>query len=314
MARPEFCPVLSNPAAQDGGTGIMVKCKGVKCALFRPKSESCALDDIPTATVGASSDVLKAVEELPAMEDLKAALESVERIETTLAANSDQVEDMALRVQESYHHLREVLEGFVPRMDAMSSGMGEFVGTARIFEKEQEEIRKETARARESVRAMLLFQEGIEHYRAGRISEAARALRESVELGEVAPAEARSALGAALVLGGEVGPGVEELTIAADEHPTIAAPRANLAHAHALAGRWKEAEADAREALRLDPRCGAAMNTLGNALFRMGRTPDAIKAWERALDMDPGLEPARENLKRQRRLPPTPFEDILTGG
>ena len=314
MARPDFCPVLSNPAAQDGGTGIMVKCKGAKCALFRQKAQSCALDDIPTATVGSTSEVLKAVEELPALEDVQAALESVERIETTLAANADQVEDLTLRVQESYANLREVLNGFVPKMEAMSDGMGEFVGTAKLFEAEQAEVRKETARARESVRAMLLYQEGIEHFHAGRISEATRALRESVEMGEMAPPEARSALGAALVRGGEVGPAIQELTVAAEEHPTLAAPLANLAHAHALAGLWDEAEVAAREALRLDPRCGAAMNTLGNALFRMGRTPDAIKAWERALEIDPGLEPARENLKRQRRLPPLPFEDILTSG
>ncbi|MBD3160842.1 MAG: tetratricopeptide repeat protein, partial [Candidatus Latescibacteria bacterium] len=79
-------------------------------------------------------------------------------------------------------------------------------------------------------------------------------------------------------------------------------PHANLAHAHALFGDWKAAEASAREAVRLDPRCGAAWNTLGNALFALGQAIEGIAAWRRAVEADPGLDAAWENLKRQGLL------------
>jgi len=40
----------------------------------------------------------------------------------------------------------------------------------------------------------------------------------------------------------------------------------------------------------------------GNALARLGRLPEAVKAYERALALEPSLERARENLRKIRRL------------
>ena len=53
MAKPDFCPALSTPPGVDEKTGtvksgVMVKCKGAACALFRKSDQSCALGVVET--------------------------------------------------------------------------------------------------------------------------------------------------------------------------------------------------------------------------------------------------------------------------
>ena len=42
----------------------------------------------------------------------------------------------------------------------------------------------------------------------------------------------------------------------------------------------------------------SAYTNLGNAYYKLDRIEEAIEAWKRAIEIDPGNEKARRNLKR----------------
>jgi Flp pilus assembly protein TadD len=72
---------------------------------------------------------------------------------------------------------------------------------------------------------------------------------------------------------------------------------------HELVGRaalalklWQVAEHACREALRLDPTDWVSMNNLGVALANQDRTVEAVQAYQRAAQMSPDAEAARDNL------------------
>jgi len=67
------------------------------------------------------------------------------------------------------------------------------------------------------------------------------------------------------------------------------------------AGAFAEAAEILRLGIRLDATSAAAHFALGNALARSGRLESAIRAWERALEIDPSLEEAAHNLRVARR-------------
>ena len=52
----------------------------------------------------------------------------------------------------------------------------------------------------------------------------------------------------------------------------------------------------------IDPDVAQAWNTKGAALIQLGRLREARKAFERALDIAPGLQEAQHNLRRVRDL------------
>ena len=90
MAKLPYCPVLSKTSLTDSGaTGAMVRCKGKACALFIPKTQTCALDDIPT--VGGTSEVMAAVEEVPSTEEMQAALDGIARVEEMVMGSTEDV-------------------------------------------------------------------------------------------------------------------------------------------------------------------------------------------------------------------------------
>jgi tetratricopeptide (TPR) repeat protein len=64
----------------------------------------------------------------------------------------------------------------------------------------------------------------------------------------------------------------------------------------ARAAGLRQAEADARKAIELDPALADAYTTLGVVLSSSGRTPDAITAWQRSVELDPGQFNALYNL------------------
>ncbi len=67
-------------------------------------------------------------------------------------------------------------------------------------------------------------------------------------------------------------------------------------------GDMQGAEAAFREAVSLDPALAVAHGNLGALLHKMGRHGDALAAYERALEVDPGIVHVRENLAKLRRL------------
>lgn len=315
MAKPPYCPVLSRTTLSDsGGTGAIVKCKGKACALFKVEEEACMLDDIPT--VGATSEVMQVVEEVPSTMELQAAIEAIERVEETVAGNAQETRMSLAGITEEMRggseRVEEVLEELVPVIKDVTREMLSIRDAVRSMDRTRQELTADREKARAGVKALLLYREGLEHFHAGRMSEAIRALRECVDHGQNAPVDAPGALGAALVVGGELPEGIRTLRAAAEAHPSLAAPMTNLAFACLKLGKFDEAEEAAREAIRRDPQSGAARNTLGNALFRLGRTPEALEAWLEALAVDPSLEAARENLRRQRILPTEELMERLT--
>ncbi len=316
MAKPKYCPILSRPSLSDSGaTGAIVKCKGKNCALFKVEDQSCLLDDIPT--VGSSSEVMQVVEEMPSTAEIQAAVEAIERVEEGVAGSTEETRESILGLSEEIRggseRVEEVLEELVPVIKDVTKEMVSIRDAVRLMDRARQELAAEKDKARDGVKALLLYREGLEHFYAGRKTNAIRALRECVLFGKNAPADAAAALGASLVVGGELPEGIRILRKATEAHPELAAPVTNLAFACLRIGKFEDAEEAAREAIRRDPQSGAARNTLGNALFKLGRTPEAIEAWLEALATDPSLEAARENLRRQRILKTEELMDRLTG-
>jgi tetratricopeptide (TPR) repeat protein len=313
MAKPKYCPVLSRPTLADS-TGAMVKCKGKNCALFKAEDQSCLLDDIPT--VGATSEVMQVVEEMPSNAEWQSAVEAIERVEQRVAGNSKETKASILVLSEELRdgneRVEEVLEELVPVIKDVTQEMLAIREAIRSVDRQRQDLASEKDKARDGVKALLLYREGLEHFHAGRRTEAIRALRECVLHDKNAPADAPAALGAALVVGGELPEGIRLLREAFDNQPSLAAPATNLAFACLKIGKYEDAVEAAEEAIRRDPQSGAARNTLGNALFKLGRTPEAVDAWLKALATDPSLEAARENLRRQRVLPTEELMDRLT--
>ncbi len=71
---------------------------------------------------------------------------------------------------------------------------------------------------------------------------------------------------------------------------------ASLGHAHARAGRWEEAAASYREAVRLRPDYADAHNDLGAALGRLGRNAESLGHHLRATELKPDDPEVRYNL------------------
>jgi Flp pilus assembly protein TadD len=80
----------------------------------------------------------------------------------------------------------------------------------------------------------------------------------------------------------------------------VADARAQFAYGHAcVVGQdHPRAERALRKALELNPYLLAAMNDLGLALVGQGRTDEARQVWKAALDVNPRLATARDNLEQ----------------
>lgn len=67
---------------------------------------------------------------------------------------------------------------------------------------------------------------------------------------------------------------------------------------------YEGAAADARRSISLDPSFGKAYSRLGTALQQLGKFTEAVAAYEKALQLDPGNTVAKENLALcQTKLP-----------
>ena len=126
-------------------------------------------------------------------------------------------------------------------------------------------------------------------------------LREAVKL-DSNYAPAWSLLGAAIFFNGRLAildsaaraEGIADARRALAMAPNFAPAHATLA---LLQGEQsKEAEPPLRRAVALDPSYSEAWNWLGNSLSSQGRLPEAMAAWKRAIEIDPLLTPAVQNL------------------
>jgi tetratricopeptide (TPR) repeat protein/mono/diheme cytochrome c family protein len=144
----------------------------------------------------------------------------------------------------------------------------------------------------------------------GRYAEAAAEFREVLRIDPDAP-DARYNLANCLAAQGEFEEAVEHFRLVAWSHPDDAAARDHLTAAlqeagNALlsAGQAGPAEDRYREALALRPDDAGIHNDLGSALLALGDLAEAVAEFERALDLDPRNDVARENLAVARaKLP-----------
>jgi len=140
---------------------------------------------------------------------------------------------------------------------------------------------------------------GLALMKRGKIKLAARAYRKAVEL---APknASARNNLGNVLLSGGRADQAVEHLELAYRLDPSKPIIRYNLGNAYLVLGKTEEAIKHLEAAVAGLPVDGGVFNNLGAAYADRGRFREAAAAFQRAVEIEPDMANARENLIRVR--------------
>jgi Flp pilus assembly protein TadD len=88
--------------------------------------------------------------------------------------------------------------------------------------------------------------------------------------------------------------------------PHVPAIHVNLANALASANRFEEAAEKYRWLIERDPRNPAFINNYGVALYKIGKTEEAIQQFQQALEIAPNLKDAQESLAIARGEKPDP--------
>jgi tetratricopeptide (TPR) repeat protein len=78
--------------------------------------------------------------------------------------------------------------------------------------------------------------------------------------------------------------------------PAAAAILSNRSGAHSKLGQWEKALEDAERAIRLNGTCAKFWCRKGAALLGMGQAGEAVKAYKKASQVEPGYAGAREGL------------------
>ena len=115
-------------------------------------------------------------------------------------------------------------------------------------------------------------------------------------------ADAHARLGISYMLVGRTAEGVRALRRAVALAPADGFIALNLANALYEERQMAEAEHFARRATTLRPDDPLAYEVLGRAVTLQGRVAEGIGHFERALELDPKFEAARENLRQLREL------------
>lgn len=131
-----------------------------------------------------------------------------------------------------------------------------------------------------------LMQEGLGHHRAGRLAEADRAYRAVLE---AVPGDPDALHLRGLVAGqaGQPNLAVDLIRDAIARRPGVGVYHANLAATLERAGRFDEAEAEARRALQCSPDHPTALFTLANALCARDQHEASIEIYRRTTQLRP---------------------------
>ncbi len=121
--------------------------------------------------------------------------------------------------------------------------------------------------------------------RTGQARDAARLMERHASSSDP---DALNVLGLVLAESGETGRAREILLRSLEFDERNPQARQNLALAALHAGDWPLCEREAREALALNPALPLAWNYLAVALFNQRREGEAITAWQRSVELDPG--------------------------
>ena len=151
-------------------------------------------------------------------------------------------------------------------------------------------------------RSQALFFEGIQHYESGRLEPARICFEQCQALTPGRPSVLGN-LGITLFHLRHFDAAISVLTHATEADPSLAEAWACLGLAHEAQGRWRPAADALEKSLALVPRRHALLwVTLGQVSLRLGDAKNAERAFDRALQEDPGCAPAwseRGNLMRE---------------
>jgi predicted O-linked N-acetylglucosamine transferase (SPINDLY family) len=145
-----------------------------------------------------------------------------------------------------------------------------------------------------------LLRRGLQHHQAGQLQEAER-LYQHVLHTDPRQSDALHLLGVIACQTGQPQRAVELIELAIMLVPHSAAFHANLANAYQQLGRFADAEASCRQALRLQPGDADTCRKLGAALAAQDRLDDAAGAYQEALRLRPSFAEVHNDLGIVRR-------------
>jgi tetratricopeptide (TPR) repeat protein len=193
--------------------------------------------------------------------------------------------------QGALHHYQEVLRlqpNLAEAHAALGTALRRWGRTAEALPHLRRAVRMKPERARLRHSLAVALEE------LGRKDEAMVELRKAIELSPRL-ADAHYGLGALLQEQGKPDEALEHYRTALEINPDLHGLYAPTATLLAQRGEMGEALRHYQEAVRRQPTPSAHFN-LALTLERMGRIEEARQQYERALALDPGLEPARQRL------------------
>ena len=136
-----------------------------------------------------------------------------------------------------------------------------------------------------------IFFEGISHFEAGRLREARECFERCLALTPDRPSVLGN-LGITLFRLGQTREAVAHLQKATAADPQFGEAWTCLGLAHEAHADWALAVDALTKALDLSDRSSALWFSLGQCSMRLGRQPEALKAFDRALEIDPDFAAA----------------------
>jgi Flp pilus assembly protein TadD len=141
---------------------------------------------------------------------------------------------------------------------------------------------------------------GAREFNRGKIDIALPHFREAVRL-RPDLAETRNNLGSGVLATKDTKAAIAEFREAMRLSPTIVAIQANLARALWLDGQFQEASEIYADLVRRFPENPTFLCNLGVSLFHEKRMQEAVECFERALEINPTLQDAQQNLETARK-------------
>lgn len=131
-----------------------------------------------------------------------------------------------------------------------------------------------------------LRQQGLEQFRTGNFTEAARLFKQVIEL-DPGNSNAHNELGVTCVRLGRIEESLASFQTAISISPRLVEARYNLGTQYFKLGKYDDSIRELTETVRLEPGHANAWNNLGVALARVDRHREAINAYNSALQIRP---------------------------
>ncbi len=241
-------------------------------------------------------------------DETKNAMDAMSR---TLEAKSSDIEGKIKTGDESIASFREevslwksVLDKHV---DAIGSELernkklvedlsGNHSDIVKIVEHQKKSLADEEHK-RQLAEAKRLNNAGVMAYHNGQYERALEQFKKAIEI-DPSFTEAYNNLGLTYTETNDETRATEAFRKAIELSPDLAATYNNLGYVFYRLGSYQEAVEMYNESIGRNKDSGSAYTNLGNAYYKLDRIEEAVDAWKKALEIDPGNEKARRNLKR----------------